>query len=229
MVKKFNITVQNQSGAAQQYALVAEKPEVRGGNVSSPIWSSVFATAQAGEGDTAFFTIENQYFAILGTSQCRPQDGTNVSVSGTQPVELGSTRSDGTKEPGTTIGVVASNDMLQFSYDHSNPSGQSRAFELKTKTDFTHDDAQSKNFLIGAGASLNGRPVPLAAFVPGPNQQYQIEPKNVFYLVTGQYREGALVEEESMGYNRLRVDFGNARGNNISVTQTPDGRLIIQN
>ncbi|XEU97662.1 hypothetical protein FSHL1_002948 [Fusarium sambucinum] len=224
MVKQFTITVQNQSGSIQSYALIAEKPDISGGDVSSPIWSSVFATAQAGEGDTAFFTIEDQYFAILGTSQGRPGNGTNVSVSGNQPVDLG-----GNGESGSRIGVVASNGMLAFSHDHSVPSGQPHAFVLKTGSDFTPGDAHSKNFLIGAGALSSRGPVPLGAFIPEPNQEYQIKPKNIFYLVTGQYREGTLVEEESMGYNRPRVDFRNAGGNNISATQTADGRLVIQN
>lgn len=89
MPNTYTITVQNNSGATQHYAIFNEPPEVSS-TVSSKVWNNALKVANAGPGDSTTFTITSQYFAYVGSSTGVPgQDNVAVNVSNSKAVDIG--------------------------------------------------------------------------------------------------------------------------------------------
>ncbi|CAJ0548668.1 Ff.00g022810.m01.CDS01 [Fusarium sp. VM40] len=229
MVNKNSITVKNQSGAQQHYAIF-NKPPVVTGKVSGQIWSNVFATGNTPKGQQANFSVYKQYYAVVGTSQGSPQQGVEVDVNGSKDVTLGSTKPDGTAVPGTTLQLLVQDEAPQFS-DNSLPDGSyPNAFEIQTGSDFTVAEAKNGNYLIGLGGTKNGNSIdgPAATFIPEPNVKYQIQPVNTYYLTVGDYTKGSLIDVTKIGGTVLTIDFTAYSSGQVTVVHNDRGQLVIQ-
>ncbi|KAM0228815.1 hypothetical protein ACHAPO_010452 [Fusarium lateritium] len=229
MVNKNTIKVTNQSGAQQHYAIF-NKPPIVTGKVSGQIWSNVFATANTPKSNSANFSIFKQYYAVVGTSQGNPEQGVQVDVNGSRDVTLGSTQPNGAAVAGTTLKLLVQDDAPQFS-DEALPNGSfPNAFEIRTSSDFTLQDARNGNYVIGLGGTKNGNSVdgPAATFVPEPNVQYQIQPSNTYYLTVGDYTKGSLIDVTKIGGTILTIDFTAYPSGAVSVVHTDRGELVIQ-
>ena len=139
-MNKYTITVINQSGAQQHYALFNKAPIVTG-KVQGTIWANVFAVANTPDSQTGHFAMYTQYYAICGSSQGSPADGVEVDVSGEKPVTLGSTTATGTAVPGTSIALEISDGAPEFSHKELPNGGYPNAFEIQSGTDFTVNEA----------------------------------------------------------------------------------------
>lgn len=53
---------------------------------------------------------------------------------------------------------------------------------------------------------------PEAVFVAQPNERYQIKPKPVFYLTSGEYKEGEIIERSKVTEDVFEIDFSDASG-----------------
>jgi|SRR3569833_28045 len=141
MVNKYTITVKNQSGAQQHYALFNKAPKVTG-RVQGQIWSNIFATGNTPNHSQAHFSLYTQYYAIVGSSQGSPAMGVEVDVSGEVPVDLGTTRSNGEAVPGTTLGLKVDDGAPQFNPDPYPNGSYVNAFEIRTGPDFSIAEAR---------------------------------------------------------------------------------------
>ncbi|KAI1177884.1 hypothetical protein F4777DRAFT_576696 [Nemania sp. FL0916] len=230
----YTITIQNNSGVFKNYALFTGQPVVTG-QVQPKIWSNVFCTAPCPAGNTATFTVYKQFFALMGTSSGSPQSGVTVTVSGTKNVTLGKLADDGSLTSGSSVNYITNDvgtpdaPMLvpSFAQDYLASGGQPNSFEIQTTGPFTPPDANQGNWLIGVGGSINGASGPAAMFAPVPNQSYQVKPINVFWVSTGQYVPGALVDYTMITKSALKLDFSTPSAKpTVTVNNTPEGKLV---
>ncbi|KAH7146279.1 hypothetical protein EDB81DRAFT_934207 [Dactylonectria macrodidyma] len=229
MVNKYNIKVINKSGAQQQYALF-NKPPIVTGRVQGQIWSNVFAKGNTPKGSSANFTVYNQYYAVVGTSNGAPNVGVEVNVTGDREVQLGTTNPNGTAVPGTTLQLLVSEDAPQFS-DNPLPNGSyPNAFEIQTGNDFTLQQATKGRYVIGLGGSKSGNGVdgPAATFVPEPGVRYQIQPLNTYYLAVGDFSKGSLIDVTKIGSTTVAVDFATSPTDDVVIVHDDHGNLNIQ-
>lgn len=228
MVNKYTITVKNNSGAHQRYALFNKPPKVTS-RVQSQIWTNVFATGNTPKGNTARFSMYTQYYAIVGTSEGSPADGVEVDVTGQRQVNLGATKPTGEVVPGTTLGLTVSDDAPWFE-DNTYPDGAYvKSFEIKTKNDFTIAEAKKQKYVIGLGGAKagTGSVGPAATFMPEPNVDYQIEPTNVYYLTFGNFTPGSLIDVNKIG-SLCVIDYG-VLNDDVVIVHDDHGNLVVQN
>lgn len=84
------------------------------------------------------------------------------------------------------------------------------------------------NLFIGLGArdpNRDNRIVPVATFAAQPGLEYVIYPKSIYYIATGTYSEGAIVDFKGMG-KMLQIDFGKSNLHDVSFTQEPSGDYV---
>ena len=226
MVNKYTITVKNQSGAQQHYALF-NKPPVVTGRVQGQIWANVFATGNTPSNSVAHFQMLTQYYGIVGSSQGTPADGVVVDVTGERAVELGQLSSNGTQVPGTTLTLKVVDEAPQFDQT-PNPNGSYvNAFEIRSGTDFTIAEAKKGNYMIGLGGSKTGASDgPAATFVPEPNVDYQIQPVNTYFLTFGDYTKGAIIDVNKIG-TVATVDYTQMESD-VTIIHDAHGNLNIQ-
>ncbi|KAK4230287.1 hypothetical protein QBC38DRAFT_469940 [Podospora fimiseda] len=225
---RYNLIVENHSGANQSYALVSAAPDVSNGGVKPKIWSTVSATAAAPQESTISFAIQNQFFGFVGSSQGKPEDAVTVGISVRRPVVLGQRAADGTAIPGTTLAVTIASDINAPTFDdHDRPnSADANSFAITTPI-FDNQVAINNNWLIGVGGAGNGSNTPIAAFIPQPQVTYQIRPSNTYYLIPGRYDKNSIVDFNKVG-NRVEIDFARFPSGEVTVVHDQSGRLTIQ-
>lgn len=95
MSPTYTITVKNQSGMPQSYALFSETPQVSG-DVSGEIWASVLeASPMLSPGQVMRFAVTQDYFVFSGNYQGPPRPGSRVDIAQTQHIELGRAGANG--------------------------------------------------------------------------------------------------------------------------------------
>jgi len=141
-MNKYSITVTNNSGNQQKYAIFNKAPVITG-RVQPKIWHNVFAVANTPDSSTGKFTMYKQYYAIVGSSEGTPADGVTVNVNGVRPATLGSTADDGTAIKGTSFNMLVQNEAPQFAKAELAANGYVNAFEIVTNSDFKFDEAVS--------------------------------------------------------------------------------------
>ncbi|KAF4337525.1 hypothetical protein FBEOM_8623 [Fusarium beomiforme] len=231
MPNTYTITIQNNSGTNQNYALFNEKPVVTS-SVASKVWNNALKIAPAGPGSSTTFTINSQYYAYVGSSSGVPgQDDVAVSVSTANPVDLGSTDLQGNPKKGTTLKMDVVDMAPQFT-GKAAANGSLGAFGINTApgTDdnqFTFQAAKDNGWVIGLGKVVNGKTVPAATIIPQPNCNYQIQPINTWYIAYGTYKAGQVVNFEMTGLTKATVDFTSGPSN-ARVVHSQGGQITTQ-
>jgi hypothetical protein len=226
MADRYTITVTNKSANPQNYAIFNKVPQVTG-TVQEKIWSNVFATKKVAPGQQVVFEIINEYHAIVGQRQQNDSKTFTVTVAGTTPVHLGRENDDGTVTPGTTLSMVVEDDTPQFE-PHPLPStSQPHAFEIRTG-EFSNSKAKKEGYMIGLGPAKSGGAIagPAATFIPEANSTYQIQPVNTYYLTTGSYTKGDLIDVTKVTTKFATIDF--TRDTDYTINHTDTGSLVIQ-
>lgn len=137
----YTITVNNQSGADQTYALFNQLPAVISSGANPKIWSNVFATAPTPAGSSAVFETFTQYFAQIVTSTGSPAVGVEVNVASERDVVLGQTNDSGQLIPGSTKKMVVNNLIPEFSPEPLPNGANANCFQMLTGHDFTVREA----------------------------------------------------------------------------------------
>lgn len=255
MPNTYTITVQNNSGATQHYAIFNEPPEVSS-TVSSKVWNNALKVANAGPGDSTTFTITSQYFAYVGSSTGVPgQDNVAVNVSNSKAVDIGTADLQGNAKKGTTLFM----DIIEGAPQYPktlDASGKPGAFAINTApgtpdNGFTFNNAKDSkclipnplklspflnsnmtlcadNWVIGLGKVVNGKTLPAATIIPQPNCTYQIQPINKWYITYGSYTSGQVMNVEMAGLNKATVDFTTGSAN-ARVVHSDGGQITTQN
>jgi hypothetical protein len=150
MPNTYTITVQNNSGSNQSYALFNEVPKLES-SVNSKVWSNALKVVHAGPSSSLTFTISSQSFAYVGSSSGVPgQDGVEVSIANATEVELGSTDLEGNQRRGTTLNMDVVGMAPQF-VGNTAPGGRVGAFGIQTaagndENQFTYNNARDSEF-----------------------------------------------------------------------------------
>lgn len=144
MPNSYNITVRNKSGSLQQYALFNKVPIVSG-KVQEQVWSNIFAVDKAAKDQEISFDLVNEYYAIVGKKKSNPSGSVTVTVTGTEPVTLGYTQPNGQPVPGTSLGMLVTEDVPQFSSTALPNASFPNAYEIRTG-DFSNKDAKTGTF-----------------------------------------------------------------------------------
>jgi hypothetical protein len=145
MPNTYNITIKNHSGSLQQYALFNQVPKVSG-RVQDQVWSNIFAVDKAANRQEMSFDLVNEYNAIVGKKKRNPSGSVTVTVTGTEPVTLGTVQPNGQPVPGTSLIMIVDQDVPQFSTDALPNSSFPNAYEIRTGT-FSNSDAKSGTFV----------------------------------------------------------------------------------
>ncbi|KAH8724861.1 hypothetical protein GQ44DRAFT_653705 [Phaeosphaeriaceae sp. PMI808] len=236
MVNKYSITINNNSGSPKNYALFSGQPKITG-QVNGKIWSNVFATAGTPPGGTATWVIYKTYVALNATSSGSPDSGVTTQVSGHKSVSLGAQQSDGSHIPGTSIKYIviktgsSDNEVLMPTFQDAEltPAGVDNAFEIQTDSTFTVEDVMQGNWLVGVGSAVNGKNGPAAMFSPIPGSSYQIKPINQFWVSSGDFVAGALVDYTVVQSLPTKIDFSaSGAKSDVVINNTPNGQMVIQ-
>ncbi|KAK1754834.1 hypothetical protein QBC47DRAFT_360893 [Echria macrotheca] len=231
MPNTYTISVTNQSGNTQQYALFNEPPKVTA-NVDPKVWVNAVKVVPVGPGSTAKFTITSQYYGYVGSSDGKPgQDNVAVSVAATKPMTLGSKALDGTATPGDTWNMDVISGAPQFT-TKGNSTGKLGAFCINTapgtdKNNFSFQSAQENGWVIGLGKIVNGEELAAATIVPQPNCAYQVQPVNIWYITYGDYQSGQVCNFEMTGLTKATVDFTSGTSN-AKVVHSAGGQITTQ-
>jgi hypothetical protein len=148
MPNKYQITIKNMSGSAQDYSLFNQKPIING-KVQKDVYSNVFCNFSTAPGDTAEITISTQYRAVVGTHK-GSGDAVRVKVGLTRDISLGVVNDDGTVNNGTTLQFArAENGAPTFAADPLPSVGFANAFAIKAPSGagWTKDDARDGKHL----------------------------------------------------------------------------------
>lgn len=90
MPNTYKITVKNQTGGPQNYSFFSAVP-ILSGAASGNVWSNVLkSTNRAPNGSTSSFQLTDNYYAICGSFEGKPDHGGSITVSKSVPISLGS-------------------------------------------------------------------------------------------------------------------------------------------
>ncbi|KAL2793185.1 hypothetical protein BJX66DRAFT_339091 [Aspergillus keveii] len=219
MPNTYRITIQNNTGAPQNYSFFSATPIVSGSS-SGEIWSNVLKAANnTPNGAKAFLDVWTNYYAICGSYDGKPEQGARVSVSKSVPINLGS-KSGGITMMGSSVALnVIDKETCDLGPPTNPGNGKIGNFQLVTASDqFTYQDAVNNNILIGIANSKDGDIfTAMGTFTPFPSSSYQIQPQMVYHVATGQrFDAGQLVKVEQLG-STIAVDFNQRGTNNVVI------------
>lgn len=82
--------------------------------------------------------------------------------------------------------------------------------------------------MIGLGGSSGSNTSTAAVFTPQPSTNYQIQPQNIYYLTTGDYSPGDIINIVKTSQDVLKLDFTGQGGSPIiDVTHNSHGGFNI--
>lgn len=81
--------------------------------------------------------------------------------------------------------------------------------------------------MVGFGGSSGRRDTaPIATFVPQPNARYRIEPTNVYWVTSGQYRAGEIIDGDR-AQDPVRVELAQA-SSDVTIDHIHLGQINVQ-
>ncbi|KAK4998170.1 hypothetical protein LTR66_002545 [Elasticomyces elasticus] len=212
----FKISVDNQSGSSNNYLLFKEPPII-----DNKDEKEVFSNVAASSGDTpspgtVHFTIDQDLFGVCGSSPDTPL-GSGVSVlsvqTTTSPLKLGTI-----VDPSATLcfmtAIDGGNGPQGAEFESSAQSTQEVPGGFAIQTDSNFDTQNSSHLFAGIGATTNGSMVALATFEAKPSTNYTIFPQETFYIGTGTFDQGTIVDIKAVGASPMinfKGGFTNAR------------------
>ncbi|KFZ13843.1 hypothetical protein V502_06413 [Pseudogymnoascus sp. VKM F-4520 (FW-2644)] len=201
-VSTYSIQVYNDSGIPQNYLLFQSAPQLSG---DATVFTNVYQQSQqipSGDGSNVTFNMTNQYYAVIGTAPTPIDKGVKVNTSSYIPVQLSSASQGGTKAVMTTSGGGTG-----CSFDDSAQTLESdieNTFEIETDDSFGYPSPG--NIFLGMGAQSPSGVVPVASVSAAPNQKYYFNPVARWYIGTGTYTPGTVVNITDIG-NIQECDF----------------------
>ncbi|KAF5530650.1 hypothetical protein FMEXI_13425 [Fusarium mexicanum] len=221
MPNNYQITIINNSDNFQTYLLFQTTPDVNpspGSNVFTNIYQ---ASVEIPPGADANFSITSQWYGINGTSPTQAL-GTNVKVNTAQGVEV--TLGSG-PNPGTTLALTtykSDGESPEFNATKATAAAGNGAFQIVTDDTFTPEN--QSNIFIGLGAPSVVNPAiasPTATFAAEPSMTYTIWPKNMWYICTGSFQAGSIIDVQAVGVTQA-VDFETGHPDQ-TFTHNPNG------
>ncbi|KAM7191496.1 hypothetical protein V8F33_008847 [Rhypophila sp. PSN 637] len=211
MATNYNITIINTSGATQSYLLFAVVPKVN--TTSGEVFTNVFMAAppivsKPNGSSQTFFNITREFYAICGTSIRNLAAGVQVGTSDYEPVILGNNQKAGTTMSFTTA------DGAHFPMPPPAATAPNGGYTIVTDSSFKIPNP--------SGMNMNGNVVPVATFLAAPSTTYNIYPVVKYYIATGTYSPGEIINVQAIGTTQL-VDFTASTYNSVTYMQLNDG------
>ncbi|KAH6709105.1 hypothetical protein BKA61DRAFT_659085 [Leptodontidium sp. MPI-SDFR-AT-0119] len=199
----YTIIVENQSGQSQQYLLFQAPPEKATplGKVWSNVWVQTGGTPSPNGKQN--IRITEDIFAIAGTTPKALADGVVVTESDfVGPVTLATGTTPGTAP---TIGIVGGNPAFDPApYGTTNkPNSFGIAIKPFNKTTYPY-------VIVGMGKyDATGNVVPCLTWSADPNVKYDITPDSTYYIATGSYTPGDVLDVTEYGA-KVAIPFATA-------------------
>ncbi|KAG4441286.1 hypothetical protein IFR05_003214 [Cadophora sp. M221] len=214
----YTIIVKNQSGQSQKYLLFQAPPQAAAalGKVWSNVWIQTGGTPSPNGKQN--IRITEDIFAIAGTTPQALADGVVVTESDfVGPVVLASGTVPGTAP---TVGIVGGNPA--FDPKPYGTTTKANSFGITTKV---FDKETFPYVIVGMGKyDATGNVVPCLTWSADPNSKYDITPQSTYYIATGSFTPGDVVDVTKYGA-KVSIEFGTAPAGwtVATVTQQSDG------
>ena len=209
----YNIHISNNSGAFKNYFVFAKPPVVSNvlGEVYSNAWVTFPDTPSSGSG---FISYTDEMYAYWGTVEKMVAPGVEVSSGQSLPVQLG---------PGGTdyyfTARPPSYDLTKTANDA--PAGQ---FSITSAPDFN----TGAPFVFGLAKTNNiGLVAPVATFAGQPNTTFNIAPVTNFWVSTGSYTAGTVIDVTAIGPS-IEIDFTGRSETTAIVTQDLSNQFTVK-
>ncbi|KAI9798953.1 MAG: hypothetical protein M1833_004306 [Piccolia ochrophora] len=210
------IIVKNKTAEVQSFQIFNAMPKYSQ-NVGEA-WINVWGKSPgvgAGNGTTDF-DITEEYFAVCGMSTASLQPGLVVSTSDYRTVELGTDSKEG-----TLVTAKIDKDGLVFD-PKTGTLEKDGSFGIKNES-----WNRTKYLTAFCGLGMRSpRPeqqdvLPVAVFTAIPSQLYQITPHRTYYISTGAYAPGTIIDVTQLG-EIAKLDFTGKKEDMAIVTLKDD-------
>ncbi|KAL8786228.1 MAG: hypothetical protein Q9213_002917 [Squamulea squamosa] len=196
------IIIKNKSDEVQQYLIFNDVPAFS--QNAGKAWTNVWGCSPgvgAGHGSTTF-GIHETYFAVCGMQQQPLATDLTVQTSDYETVKLGTEKTQATK-----VAMKIEDGGAVFDKHGATEFEKNGSFGIQT---FEYDMTEYKYAFCGLGMKSpvpdQEDVVPVAVWQAKPNQQYQITPKRIYYISTGRYNAGRIVNVAELG-TTATIDF----------------------
>ncbi|KAK0730163.1 hypothetical protein B0H67DRAFT_548169 [Lasiosphaeris hirsuta] len=172
---------------------------------SGNVYHNVFLTSPrvpSGQSHVQF-TLSQEYFAIFGTPSTHQDGNVVVHTSSYLPATLGPNGSFFTL---STVGGSASEPVWDQKAAQGKVTAASGGFTIAADHSFEYPNS----IYVGCGAQTNppdaNTVVPIQTYIAEPGLQSQFFPRPKYYVTTGNYQPGTIVDLTTLG-DVLQVDF----------------------
>jgi len=215
----YTIIVKNKSKANQQYLLFSAPPAKSDklGQVWSNVWVKTDGTPTPNGSQSIVIT--QDVFAICG--QSKEGLATGVFVRETDYAGPASLTSDTKKGTMYTMDIVSKNPA--FAQAPYGTTSKANSFAIDVSS---FDPDSYPNIQVGMGKYNDaGEVVPAFVFTPDPTTTYDLTPQVTYYIATGDYNPGQVLDITSYG-SKVEIDFTTAPAGwtKATVTQESDGK-----
>ena len=209
----YNIHIINNSGLERNYLIFAKPPVVSGtlGEVYSNAWVTLPDIPTL---CNAYISYTDEIFAYWGTVESKVAPGADVYIGQGVPVQLG--------PDGTDYFFTAQPTGFDFSKTANDaPAGQ---FSITSASNF----GKTSQFVFGL-AKINGSGLvaPVATFAGQPNTTFNIAPVTNFWVSTGSYTAGTVIDITAIGQS-IEVDFTGKSETTAIVTQDSSRQFTVR-
>ncbi|KAK5422733.1 hypothetical protein LTR06_000992 [Exophiala xenobiotica] len=200
----YSIKIQNHSGDVQSYMLFQEAPKAQG-IPANQVFTNVYQAApsiQSGHNSHALFKMHKTFYAVCGTNPDPLAIDHSVTTSAAESVNL--TEGD---IPGSKVFLTAPGNNPEWDDSRASTTTSANGFSIMTDTNFQYPN--ENNIFCGLGAKSPNDDtdiLPTATFMAHPGEQYTIWPKVLYYVTTGTFTPGTVIDVQAVG-QVLPVDF----------------------
>jgi len=198
MSTSYKLIVNNQSANDATFAVYQKKPDIEG---ASNVFTLAWFTKYAYQGTTATFTWEVTYDFVWSRSGIL-KPGVIFTAGQTLPADPNS--DDGGLNK-ITLDYDPQNDAFHFKDEVSDPAA-SGSLVAKTSNDVPQSSG-NPTYAAAVGIGMSG----YGTFVvqTQPNMTVKFEPHLTYYVVFGNFKQGQVVDIESIYGDALEVTYDN--------------------
>ncbi|KAH0370227.1 hypothetical protein KCU65_g2619, partial [Aureobasidium melanogenum] len=215
MPTKYQINITNNNSDNTNYLVLCAVPEASDemGKGWTNVWAKTPGVGKKGGNTQINFTDET--FAVCGMA---PQElGPRVNISTSQSVSVNL----GPSDAGAVSAAIIDSGLL-FDSDPA-PTKVQAGFEIHTKV---WTNAQYSTAFCGMGKtqpySNPSKVIPVATWTAKSSENYIIYPKIQYFVSTGEYSSGDIVDVATLG-QVATIDFTGKKETVAQVTQKDDG------
>jgi hypothetical protein len=214
------LTVYNKSGIDKSYFIFQDAPKPTDAP-SGPVFANIYdksAKIQSGHDSHVHWKLGNSFHALYGTSRASEDGNIIVDTGASLPVKLG--------PDGTTVKLLV-DDNGEPSFDPaSQPKSPAKGGFSFLTSKFKYPNPWGTYIGIGAPSPKDAtKIVPIQTYVAEPLASTQLFPRLAYFVSTGDYQEGQLVNRKTFGV-ALRVDFTGASTPVIEIIQNNEGEWV---